>query len=161
MSFQGAARGQSAGLRWSQDELWLALAGPALIFAGHGLYGAMLPSIALMLGLLGSLLLAACLIRPRLRKDLSRLRGLAMPGVLFAATLFVALWSLTPFAPGGAHPIWSYLGISPAAATVDRSATLLEIIKLLGLGSICLVGAATGASDSRAKLAVNVLLILG
>lgn len=161
MTPQGAARAQSAGLRWSQDELWLALAGPALIFAGHALYGAMLPSTALLLALVGSLLLAACLIKPRLRKDLSRVQGLAAPAGLFAVVLLVALWSLTPFTPGGAHPVWAYLGISPAAATIDKSATGLEVVKLLGLGAVFVVGVATGASDGRAKLAVNVLLILG
>lgn len=149
-----------ARLRMWADDGWLAVAAPLLIFAGHALYGAMLPQMALVLTAAFALLLGLCLWRPKLRKDLLRLDGAALPAILFGLVILVALWSLTPFVPGGPHPVWAYLKISPGAATVDKSATLLEIIKLLGLGCIFVVGAAVGGSDGRARLAVNVMLAL-
>ncbi|MET0274912.1 MAG: O-antigen ligase family protein, partial [Phenylobacterium sp.] len=130
-----SARGQPAGRgggRWWQDEAWLALAGPALIFLGHTLYGAMLPATALAVTVATALLLGVIMMRKRLRNELSRLDGLRLPAVLFAAVIVVGLMSLTPWIPGGAHPVWSYLGLSPGAATIDKSQTLLEIVKLLG-----------------------------
>ncbi|WP_334163699.1 O-antigen ligase family protein [Phenylobacterium sp.] len=146
---------------WAQDVRWLALAAPGLIFAGHALYGAMLPKTALTLALLGALLLGACLAHPKLRRELGRLRGLALPAALFAAVIVAGLWSMTPFAPGGPHPVWAYVGISPGAATLDKSQTLLELIKLLGLGCLFGVGAASGGSDERARLTIHATLGLG
>lgn len=146
---------------WGPDGRWLALLAPALIFAGHSLYGAMLPKTALTLALLGSLLLGACLATPQIRREVSRLKGLRLPAVLFGVVLLVGLWSLTPFVPGGPHPVWQYAGISPGAATVDKSQTTLELIKLLGLASLFGVGLAAGASDGRARLAIQVTTALG
>jgi O-antigen ligase len=150
-----------ARLRWGRDDGWLALAVPALIFLGHMLYGALLPQTALVLTTLAAMLLGACLLRPGLRKTLLRLDGLRLPTVMFAAVIFVALWSLTPLVPGGPHPVWAYLKISPGAATIDRSATLLETVKLLGLGCIFVLGLMTGGLDGRAKLALNTVLAMG
>lgn len=146
---------------WAQDARWLALAAPVLIFAGHALYGAMLPKTALTLALLGALLLGACLATPKLQRELGRIRDLTLPAALFGLVVLVALWSMTPFVPGGPHPVWAYVGIAPGAATLDKSQTLLELIKLLGLACLFGVGLAAGASDERARLTVNVILVLG
>src|SRR5207302_7095005 len=116
---------------------------------------------ALLMGIAAAVMLALALSRPRLREDLLRLRGLEAPGLLLAVTLAVALWSLTPWTPGGAHPVWAYVGVSPAASTIDKSATSVEIIKLLGLGCMFLIGAATGARDERARFAVQLLVLAG
>jgi O-antigen ligase len=146
---------------WRQDARWLAFAGPVLVFTGHVLYGAMLPQTALSLAFAGALLLAACLCTPQVRRELSRLRQLTWPMALFATTVLIALWTMTPWIPGGPHPVWAYAGISPGAGTLDKSQTLLEIIKLLGLACLFGVGLAAGASDVRARLSVNVSLALG
>lgn len=155
----GARRWSPAS--WAQDARWLALAGPGAIFVAHLLYGAMLPQTALALAFLAALLLGACLLTPQLRREFGRMRHLRLPAALFGAVILVGLWSMTPFVPGGPHPVWAYVGISPGAATLDKSNTLLEIIKLLGLACIFAVGAATGASDARARLGVHVTLALG
>lgn len=146
---------------WTQDARWLALLAPALVFAGHVPYGAMLPKTALTLAFLGALLLGACLASPKLRRELGRIRGLTPPAALFGTVIVVGLWSMTPFVPGGPHPVWSYVGISPGAATLDKSQTLLELIKLLGLACVFGVGLAAGSSDDRARVTVNVILTLG
>jgi O-antigen ligase len=157
----GAARGPAPAhsrLSWIREDGWLAIAAPALIIVGHLLYGALLPQTALSLTALAAGLLGVCLLRPGLRKALMKLDGLAWPAAMFAAVLLVALWSLTPFVPAGPHPVWAYAEISPGAATIDRSATLLETIKLLGLGCMFVLGLMTGAHDARARRAVNLLL---
>lgn len=159
----GVARGPApapARLRWGRDDSWLAIAAPALIFLGHLLYGALLPQTALVLTAIAATVLGACLLRPGLRNALVRLDGLRLPASLFGAVIFVALWSLTPIVLGGPHPIWAYLKIWPGAATIDRSATLLETVKLLGLGCFFALGLMSGAQDGRARLSVNALLAM-
>lgn len=165
MSFPGARPAHApAGARpiqWGRDNGWLAVVAPALLFLGHVLYGAMLPQTALSFALVWAALASACLFRARLRADLMRLDGLALPAVLFAAVIAVALWSLTSYVPGGPHPVWAYLGISPGAGSVDKSGTTLETLKLLALGCVFLVGLASGGSDARARIAINIILTLG
>ena len=68
-----------------------------------------------------------------LRKGLAALDGLDLAALLFALVLAMALLSLSPFSPGGSHPIWAWAGVTPGSGTINRSATLLEIVKLLGL----------------------------
>lgn len=158
--FAPRSSGTPARLRWRQDDAWIAIAGPVLIFAGHTLYGAMLPQTALILTAIAAALVGACLLRPKLRRDLLRLDGVLLPAALFGAAILVASWSLTPWVPGGPHPVWAYLHISPGAATIDKSATLVETIKLLGLGCFFVLGLGSGAMDRRGKLAINAILAL-
>lgn len=143
------------------EGLGLTLPAVGLLFAGQSLYGAMFPKTALTLAIGGGLILAACLLHSGLRADLTRLRGLEWPGAFFILTLLVALWSLTPYVPGGPSPVWAYVGEAHGAATVDKSATLLEIIKLMGLGCFFLVGAVTAAGDARARTAVQIIIGVG
>ena len=108
-----------------------------------------------------ALALLLLLIAPWARRGLSRGSGdLAQPATAFGLTLLVALWSMTPWVPGGAHPAWSYVH-ALGAATLDRSDTLFEIIKLSGLGCVFLIGYAIGRSDERARLAVRALAFIG
>jgi O-antigen ligase len=146
---------------WAQDARWLALAAVALIFFGHVLYGAMLPKTALTLALSASVLLLGALANAQVRRELGRTRDLALPGALFALVGVVVLVSLTPFAPGGPHPVWAYADAGAGAATLDKSQTLLEFIKLMGLGVVFLLGLAVGSADSRARAAVQVVLAAG
>ena len=84
------ARGSPPPLRMWRDDGWIAVAAPLLVFAGHALYGAMLPQTALVLSAAAALIAAVCLVRPRLRNDLRRLNGLRLPGLLFAIVILVA-----------------------------------------------------------------------
>jgi len=140
------------------DGLILSAAGLGLVFASHMAYGAIRIEPALVATALAALLLAVCIAIPSLRRDLLRIRGLAWPAILFALTLVVGLLSLTPFAPGGPHPVWAYVSAGPGSGTVDPSATILELIKLGGLACLFVVGVTTGASDERARTAVNLLI---
>ncbi|MDP2213482.1 O-antigen ligase [Phenylobacterium sp.] len=153
---------RGSGLQfWPPPEgVGLALAGLGLIFLGHLAYGLLRIEANLIAIAASALLLLACVALPQIRRDLLRIRGLGLPAILFALTLAMGALSLTPYALGGPHPAWDYVGLGPGSASLDRSATILELVKLLGLGCIFLVGAATGASDNRAKTAVNLLLLL-
>lgn len=138
----------------------LAIAGLGLIFLAHLAYGVLRIEANLIAVGVSAALLLICVAIPTLRRDLLRIRGLTLPAVLFSLTLAMGLLSLTPFALGGPHPTWAYLGLGPGSATLDRSATILELVKLLGLGCLFLVGVTTGASDARTKTTINLLLIL-
>jgi O-antigen ligase len=140
---------------------WIAIAGVALIYAAHMFYGALINDAAMMVNIVAALLLAGVLASPRLRDDLLRLKGLAVPAGLFALVILIAIWTLTPWTPGGAHPVWAYVGVGPPASTIDKSATIMEIIKLLGLACVFLLGAAAGARDERARYAVQLTIVAG
>jgi O-antigen ligase len=158
---EGRPSRSAAARLWPPPEgAGIALAGLGLIFLAHLAYGVLRIEANLIAVGASALLLVACLAIPHLRQDLLRIRSLGLPAALFALTLVMGLVSLTPYAPGGPHPTWDYVGLGPGSATLDRSATLLELVKLLGLGCLFLVGVATGASDGRAKTAVNLLLLL-
>ena len=162
---RAAGRSEQAPERsgfWPPPEgTWIALAGLVPIFIAHYLYAALYSETALSLVIAEALVLGALLCRPALRNDLARMRGLVVPGVLFALVILVGLLQLTPWAPGGPHPVWAYVGEGPGATTIDRSSTTVELIKLMGLACIFLVGALTGASDRRARMAVNLTIGLG
>jgi hypothetical protein len=156
-----AQRRSSVPLWPPPRDAWIAIAGVVLIFAAHWFYGALVSDASLVMDIAAALLVGGALAAPRLRQDLSRLKGLVLPASLFAAVILVALWSLTPFTPGGPHPVWAYVGAATGASTIDKSATLIEIIKLLGLGCLFVVGLAAGARDDRARYAVQLTIVLG
>jgi O-antigen ligase len=140
---------------------WIAIAGVALIYAAHWFYGALISDTAMVMNIVAALLVGGILLSPRLRDDVLRLKGLAAPAICFALVVAVALWTLTPWTPGGPHPVWAYVGVSPGASTIDKSATLVEIAKLLGLACMFVVGLASGARDDRARYAVRLAIMAG
>jgi hypothetical protein len=140
---------------------WIAIAGVALLYAAHWFYGALVSDVALVMNIAAAALVGAALLSPRLRAEILRLKGLTLPAVLFGLVILVALWTLTPWTPGGPHPVWAYVGVTPGASTLDKSATLIEIIKLLGLACLFVVGLAAGARDDRARYAVQLTIVAG
>ena len=146
---------------FTRDANWLTLAGPLVIFTGLMLSGEMQPAAVLGLTFLGGVLALAAIADARARRDLARVRGLLWPAILVAAVLAVGALSLTPFLPGGPHPVWLFTQAGPPAATMDKARTAFELIKLCGLACFFVVGAATAGQDRRAELALNVTLLLG
>ena len=105
-------------------------------------------------------LLLACTIRPEFRRELARIR---LPWSLiaaFGATLLVALWSLSPWVPGGPQPVWSFTDASGAGA-LDRSRVIVEVIKLLGLACVFVVGLVYGAAERQGRRLGLAILIGG
>lgn len=143
------------------EGLGVTLLGVALVYGGHYFYGGLTANSALALCLAASIAMLGMLAHPGLRRDFGKIRGLEAPAALFAATIAVALLSLTPYGPGGPAPVWDYIGVHPGSTTVNKTQTIIETIKLLGLGAIFVIGAITGISDNRARTAVNGFVIAG
>lgn len=127
----------------------------ALLPQGSVAWGA-----AMVLALLSGLTAAIALCMPEGRRALAQGSGLRMPAVGFGLAMLVVGLSLTPFLPGQAHPVWTFVD-GPGAATVDATVTTLELIKLGGLGSLFLVGYVQGArrKDAEATLLIITLLV--
>lgn len=152
--------GEAAGLWPPPAQAWAPAAALLILHAAHLAYGAVVGDAALAMDLAAGALLGAILLTPALRQDLLRLRGLELPGLLFLLVLAIGAWSLTPWVPGGPHPVWTYVGLK-GGATVDRSATTVELVKLMGLGCFFLLGAAAGARDERARFAARATVLAG
>jgi O-antigen ligase len=140
----------------------IALAAPFLylLIAAEFAAGANSAMPSLLLVALHALALLAWLIASRnARARMTDGGVLIAPGVFFAAVLAVAGWSLTAYTPGGPLPVWEWVGMT-GAATLDRSATFLEMIKLCGLACIFLVGFIQGGRAQTASNTLRLLLIL-
>lgn len=85
------------------------------------------------------------------RRDLARLRSMAIQIPLFGLLLLAVLWVLSPWAPGGAHPVWAYVPERPGAITVDRSAVWLNLVQLLGLACLFVAARIIGVSEARGR----------
>lgn len=144
-----------------QNSNWIAIAAPLLIFGAQFAYGAMTAFAALMLVLTGAVLVLAAIADRGLYDDLSRMRAPLVAGIAFLVVIAVVAWSLTPYVPGGPHPVWGYTNTAPAAGTADKSLTAIELIKLGGLACFFLVGAVVGAQDQRAELAIRMSVLAG
>lgn len=133
---------------------------PALLFAAHLTFGANQIVAAQWLSALLGLMLVTALAIPSARIGLFDLKPIWPLVILFLLTLGVAAWTLTPFTPGGPHPIWIWADL-PGSSTVNRSATILEMTKLVGLACVFILGCLQGARSDRARATVDVLLALG
>ena len=131
-----------------------------VVFAAFLAHGASQTVPALILTGVETLLLLVLLVPSWSRRLMRRGRALSQPAIAFGLVFLVALWSLTPFTPGGANPAWSYVGGFGASA-LDRSAVLVELLKLVGLAAMFLCGYLLGRSDERARQAINLILYLG
>lgn len=145
---------------WRSD-LGLILPSLAVVFAAIVAFGATSATSALVwvsaqaLSAAGLAVYAARNARP------PRLPGLQLAALTAFAALIV--WSgltLTPLPGFPAPEAWRLLGVD-GALTIDRAATLVEILKLGGLASAFLAAWLIGQSEIRADRALTVLLALG
>lgn len=133
---------------------------PAVLAVGHFFYGAYLPLPSQILVLASALILCGVLTQSSVRRELSALRPLWLLALLFIVVIAVGVWTLTPFVPGGPHPIWSWAGLEPAS-TIDVSATILELIKLAGFACLFVLGCSLGSRSERARTTVGLILTIG
>ena len=124
----------------------------ALVFSAVLAFGASDTALAALFAGLYALalviLLAAC---GWARRDLPRLGGWTVPAVLAGLLLAAVLAPMTPWTPDGPHPVWSYAPDGLAAATLDRSAVLLNVLNLLGLFCLYVAARVVGASQTRGR----------
>lgn len=85
------------------------------------------------------------------RRDLVRLAGLRTQVLLFLVLVLAVLWPLTPWGPGGPHPVWRYLSPTGGSLAIDRSAALLNVLQFMGLACIFLAARIVGASEQRGR----------
>lgn len=80
----------------------------------------------------------------------------------FAILMLVTAWALTPFGPGGPHPVWLYVEPNGGAITVDRSSLILNLVRLGGLACLFLAAQIIGSSETRRRaLFWSLLVALG
>lgn len=150
----------ASGWRKRPPGALFAMAAIAMLTLSHWLYGGMRSEAAMLQVIASGVLLGGALFGRDLRKGLLDQAALPVVAAGFVVVVLAALWALTPFTPGGPHPAWAYVGRRGFAA-VDPSATVVELIKLLGLGCLFLVGSALGASDKRADFALKAVIYIG
>lgn len=155
------SRSSGSGSALSAAVTWLPLGVvPAVLYLGHFFLGAVLDIPALTLLAVLSGLLCVALAHPRARADLTALTPVWPLVLLFGLVIGAALLSLTPWAPGGAHPIWVWVD-GGQAASLNRSATLIEVVKLIGLAAVFVLGCLMGADAGRARRSLQAILWLG
>jgi O-antigen ligase len=152
-------KSSSGGPRLVALDYWL-LAAPIVLFSvTHLLGGAAQPTAALWFAAAIALLLPAIVLLEGRRNELR----LLWPGrtliILFAAVVAMAGWTLVAPASGANTP-WAAIQ-GQGAVTLDKSATLVEIIKLFGLASIFLLGSLEGLQSRRVTGGVRVILAAG
>jgi O-antigen ligase len=85
-----------------------------------------------------------------------RLGALAVPGACFVLVILTALASMGSIQLDPAHSVWRLIGRANSAS-IDHSTTLIEILKLMGLGCIFLAGFVTGGSYTRVRAVLKAL----
>lgn len=143
-----------------QDLLLLGVV-PALLCLAHLIFGANHPVAAVWLAAVVAVIFSGSLMFPRVRIVLFDVGSLMPAYILFAAVIAVALWTLTPWMPGGPHPIWAWAGMGQGASTVNRSATIVEIIKLMSLATVFGLGCLQAARSGTARTTIEALLMVG
>lgn len=122
-------------------------------------FGASDVAVASVFGVLQALYLLTLLATCGWARRVPDIIAKPWPGLMFLAILIAAAWALTPFGPGGPHPVWAYLVQSHGSITVDRSSLVLSLLRLLGLA--CLFNGAwiIGASETRRRTLVWWMLL--
>lgn len=134
---------------------------PAAILVFHLAFGMNTALGGQLLVVFAACALGAALATSQLRAGLHDLRPRVLPLVLFCVVIGVAALSLTPIAPGGPNPLWTWAGVDAGASTINKSATFLEILKLCGLACAFMVGALQGARKEHARWTLNGFLAAG
>lgn len=128
----------------------------ALVFAAVLLFGASeIATATVFSGLYGLYLLTLLATCDWARRDLGGMPGLAPQAALFALLIAVVLWPMTPWGPGGPHPVWTYLPGQVGSLALDRSALLLNILQLFGLGCLFVAARIVGGSEARGAWFLN------
>lgn len=123
----------------------------ALVLAEIVAFGASDVAVASVFAALHALFLVGLLASCPWARKIPSVLAAPWPGLVFAALIIAVCWALTPFGPGGAHPVWSYLGDGEGAITVDRSSLLLNVVRLLGLACLFVAARIVGASETRRR----------
>ena len=155
-------RNEDAGAsttRIGRSEFGVCVGVVALIIAEHLAFGGGRREVAFAFAAVQALTIAGLVACCAWARDALRpaLVALKWPAIAFCLVVAAALWSLLPWVLGGPHPVWSYVE-APAAAALNKSAVLLELIRLAALACMFLVGWILGAQTERARTFLTALV---
>lgn len=152
--------GRGAPRRLALSEKVAGCALLALVFLAVIAFGASeIATASLFAGLYAAFLIGLLASCGWARRDLVRLSGMTVQLALFALLMLAVSWSLGPWGPGGAHPVWSYTTSRVGALTVDRSALLLNVLQLLGLACLFVSARVIGASEARGRWFLRIAVL--
>ena len=130
-----------------------------LTFAAVVVFGADRAELALIFDVLWGLAVLIALWRRPLRVNLLQVPSLYWIAGLFAALLGWVTLSLTSLAPSPPVNVWDWVG--GGAGTIDKAMTLVELVKLIGLGAAFSTGVLLADTDRRAELTLQSLCAAG
>ncbi|PHR59903.1 MAG: hypothetical protein COA47_08980 [Robiginitomaculum sp.] len=139
---------------------WNPLLSLLILFGAHLMYGANSSAYAM---LFTSLSFAICIISLVTTRDSVKILATAefmLVLGLFTLTVLILSLQLTPFLPDWPHPFWDWTN-SNAVITLDKDATVREIMKLSGLGALFITGLLAGENHNRAKLLFEFMTLAG
>ena len=128
-----------------------------LIFLAIVLFGADRADLSLALGAFWGAALVLAVRRKDFPIHLLRLRTLRIAGLLFGVMMVYLAASLLPVFPAAPLPFWPW--VNDHAGTLDRSATAVELVRLLVLAATFTIGLTLGGTDTRARLAMRWICI--
>lgn len=133
---------------------------PVALCVAHATAGANSTVAALWLAAMLAIALCLTSALPSRSARVLESRFLVLVGIPFALTLLVAAWTVygSVEVPPGRFDLDLPV---PRAPSIDRSATLLEIVKLLALACAFLVGCVQGATVKRAIITAHALVVSG
>ena len=133
----------------------------AVLVAAHLVFGANRTDVALEFAVVYGLgFLVLRYLTAWGRAAAARWSGLAVPAVLFVIMMLAAAQAMTPWAVGGPNPVWTYVPSAMPAAVLDRSAVLIEMVKLCGLACLFCIGALIGQDAERGRRFLHIFLIV-
>ncbi|OYW99891.1 MAG: polymerase [Caulobacter vibrioides] len=130
-----------------------------LILAEIVAFGASELAVSSLFGVLHALFLLALLATCGWARKAAPVRVSPALWLPFALLIIVTAWALTPFGPGGPHPVWLYVEPNGGSITVDRSSLVLNLIRLGGLACLFLAAQIIGVSETRRRALFWFLLL--
>lgn len=149
-----------AGPRPADRRIWILLGfTPVVLFASAFVYGMTARGPALVLVAVAGIGVLVALSNSANRARLARV-PLLREGALFAVVIGLAIWSLTPWPPGGVDPIWDMV-VGRGAGTLNTSDTRMEIVKLLGLACVYVLGCLHGLGRDHFRTTSKIVVTAG
>ena len=132
----------------------------AFLFAAHLSFGANTAALAMIFAGSAYLFCGLLLATGHGRDAIEILRANRSIAGLYLGVVAVGLWQLTPWGISGPHPVWVQEGVHPAI-TLDREATVRELLKLGAYAALFLTAAAMARDRTRSRRFFDLFLAAG
>ena len=139
---------------------WAPVLSIFILYGAHLSLGANTNALAMILVIASyGLCLTVLLFTPQVKTAFGH-PALVITALFFALTLLMLALQLGPHLPGGAHPFWAWL-TEKGGITLDRDATIRELLKLTALGAIFITGIAIGIRRQQASVFFRLFMVAG